>query len=128
MEDEFDVAIRQKLNLGHTIGHSIEKQSSFTISHGCAVAIGTALIAKASTVTGLCSTETLERICSLLRAFSLPTKTMFSAEDLTSHALSDKKRFGKTINLIMPVSIGHCVIQKTPIDTFKSIVEAGLSK
>ena len=33
-EDEFDTSIRQKLNLGHTLGHSIETLSNYNISHG----------------------------------------------------------------------------------------------
>ena len=37
MRDEFDTGERQKLNLGHTIGHGIEAHSNFTISHGKAV-------------------------------------------------------------------------------------------
>src|SRR5699024_10127448 len=48
--DEFDKGNRQLLNLGHTIAHSIEKISNFTIHHGIAVAIGTAIITKASEV------------------------------------------------------------------------------
>ena len=40
MEDEFDNGVRQLLNLGHTLGHAIEKRSGFAISHGHAVAIG----------------------------------------------------------------------------------------
>ena len=126
--DEFDIGVRQKLNLGHTLGHSIEKQSDFTISHGCAVAIGTALIAKASAAANLCSTTTRDRICSLLTNFSLPTQTDFTVKNLAEHALSDKKRFGNSINLIMPEAIGHCVIQKTPLEAFESIIEAGLCK
>ena len=38
-KDEFDKCERQKLNLGHTVGHSIEACSNFKISHGSAVAI-----------------------------------------------------------------------------------------
>lgn len=45
--DEFDRGRRQLLNLGHTIGHAIEACSGFTISHGKAVAIGTAMMARA---------------------------------------------------------------------------------
>ena len=39
-EDEFDNGVRRKLNLGHTIGHAIEKCSDYTIPHGHAVAAG----------------------------------------------------------------------------------------
>ena len=42
-QDEFDRGARQKLNLGHTFGHSVEALSNFAISHGQAVAIGMAI-------------------------------------------------------------------------------------
>ena len=38
--DEFDNGERQKLNLGHTVGHAIEQNSNFSVSHGAAVAMG----------------------------------------------------------------------------------------
>ena len=125
-EDEFDTGSRQKLNLGHTIGHSIEAQSNFSISHGLAVAIGTAIIAKSAVTMGICSEQAYSRICQILQDFSLPIKTTYSAEALTSVALSDKKRFGNSVNLIMPEEIGHCIIHPVPISQFQSTIEAGL--
>ncbi len=41
--DPFDEGERQLLNFGHTIGHSIEVVSEFTITHGHAIAIGMAV-------------------------------------------------------------------------------------
>ena len=46
-QDEFDTGLRMKLNLGHTVGHAVEAESHFSISHGKAVAIGTAIVARA---------------------------------------------------------------------------------
>ena len=126
LEDEFDTGARQKLNLGHTIGHSIEAQSNFTISHGRAVAIGTNIIAKAAIGIGVCSKDTHSRILGILNAFRLPVETTLSANQLVSFALSDKKRFGNTVNLIMPERIGSCIIRPIPVGTFESIIEAGL--
>ena len=126
LEDEFDTGARQKLNLGHTIGHSIEAQSNFSISHGRGVAIGTNIITKTAVACGICDAQTHERIKSLLEAFSLPVETLLSAEQLTTYALSDKKRFGNHVNLIMPERIGHCIIHQIPIDIFKSTIQAGL--
>ncbi len=125
-EDEFDTGARQKLNLGHTLGHSIETQSSFTISHGRSVAIGMNLITKMGAAIGVCDDTTQKRIQDLLEAFSLPIGTALSAEQLTASALSDKKRFGNYINLIIPEQIGHCIISPTPIESFQSTIEAGL--
>ena len=48
MEDEFDTGARRKLNLGHSFGHAVEACSDFSIPHGCAVAIGMAIITRAA--------------------------------------------------------------------------------
>ncbi len=123
--DEFDRGGRQKLNLGHTLGHGIEKESSFSISHGQAVAIGMALIAKAAFAKDYCSGDTLNEILSILEKFSLPTTTAFSAKALYESALSDKKRSGGTVNLIIPKAIGCCEICPTPVSEMLSFIELG---
>lgn len=119
-EDEFDNGARQKLNLGHTIGHGIEAQSNFTITHGQAVAIGMAIIAKS------CCKDIYGRLVSVLEKFHLPTATSFTAKQLFTSALSDKKRSGGTVNLIVPQRIGECSIQPTPVDALESLIEEGL--
>lgn len=125
-EDEFDRGTRQLLNLGHTIGHGIEAQSNFTISHGKAVAIGMAIVSKAASQLGLCDRSVYTEIVRILDQFLLPTATAFSADALYQSALSDKKRSGGTVNLIVPAEIGHCIIRKTNTDDVKSFIEAGL--
>ena len=45
--DEYDNGKRQLLNLGHTIAHAIEIKSEYEITHGRAVAIGMAIMARA---------------------------------------------------------------------------------
>lgn len=125
-EDEFDVGLRQKLNLGHTIGHAIEQQSDFKISHGQAVAMGMAIVSRAAASMQVCSLETADRVCTLLERFNLPVNTSFTAAQLFHSTLSDKKRSGGSINLILPAEIGSCKIQSTPVSALQSFIEAGL--
>ena len=120
MEDEFDTGARMKLNLGHTIGHGVEAKSHFGISHGKAVAIGTAIVSQAS------GCADAPRILAILSQFGLPTATDYTADDLYTYTLSDKKRSGGTVNLIIPRTIGHCDIVPTPVEELKSFIEAGL--
>lgn len=120
MEDEFDTGARMKLNLGHTIGHGVEAKSNFTLSHGKSVAIGMAIVARAS------NCPDTARILSILRQFGLPTTTDDSAEDIFTYALSDKKRSGDLVKLILPNAIGDCSIVPTPVDRLKSFIQAGL--
>ena len=119
-EDEFDTGARQKLNLGHTIGHGVEAQSNFTITHGQAVAIGMAIVAKAG------CRSIYDQLCTVLKKFNLPTTTDFSARQLYTSALSDKKRSGGTVNLIIPREIGYCEIVPTPVEKLQSFIEEGL--
>lgn len=125
-KDEFDCGQRQKLNLGHTIGHGVEAHSRFEITHGKAVAIGMAIVSRAAAATGLCPDDVSSRISSLLMQFGLPTRTDFTAHQLFTAALSDKKRSGKTVNLIVPTRIGNCVIHPTDISNLQSFIQAGL--
>ncbi len=124
--DEFDTGDRMKLNLGHTVGHGVEAKSHFAVSHGEAVAIGMAIVTRASEKRGLCTENTCRRVLKLLKQFGLPTETEDSAEDLYRYALSDKKRSGSTVNLIVPRAIGNCEILPTPVGQLKSFIEAGL--
>ena len=133
-EDEFDTGARQKLNLGHTIGHAIEKNSNYSLSHGRSVALGIAIITKAAAVAGLCPNDVYERIISTLKAFELPTTIQeipsdsgsYDVQNLLGAALSDKKRTADPVNRIIPRQIGDCMIQKTPISQLASIIESGL--
>ena len=125
-EDEFDTGARMKLNLGHTIGHGIEAQSHFEISHGTAVAMGTAIVTRAAQKQGICTKETETAVLDILTKFGLPTSCNCSAEALYRYSLSDKKRSGGTVSLIIPERIGHCRIAPTPVEEIQSFIEAGL--
>lgn len=126
MNDEFDTGCRMKLNLGHTVGHGVEARSNYSVSHGHAVSIGMAIVSKAASQQGLCSTDCCQQILELLKSFRLPTETQYSADDLYTYALSDKKRCGDSIQLIIPREIGCCEIHPMPIPQLKSFIEAGL--
>ncbi len=125
-QDEFDTGLRQKLNLGHTVGHSIEALSHFTVSHGQAVAMGMAIVARASVKYGQFPEKQCDSLISLLQKFTLPTKTDFTAHDLYQVALSDKKRHSNAVTLVVPNEIGRCTLQKTPISELEKFIEAGL--
>ncbi len=125
-EDEFDTGARQKLNLGHTVGHAIEKLSEFKISHGHAVAIGMAVIARASENAGLCENGTTDKLVSTLEKCGLPSVCEYSGEELEGIMLSDKKRAGDSITLVIPKKIGECVLHKIPTDELLEFIKKGL--
>lgn len=118
--DEFDRGQRKLLNLGHTVGHAVEKCSSYAISHGNAVAVGMAIVSRAA------GCRDAGQIVSLLEQFGLPVKTVFSAVQLAQAALSDKKRSGSRLDLIIPHGIGDCRITPTAIEDLQAFIEKGL--
>ena len=124
--DEYDKGSRQLLNLGHTLGHAIEKCSAYQISHGQAVAIGMVLITKAAVKRRWCSAEVLEKLLELTRKFKLPQSCSYSAEELAAAALVDKKRSGDNLNLIVPQALGKSRIEKIAVEELLGIIKDGL--
>ena len=108
--DEFDLGDRMLLNFGHTVGHAIEKLSNYKVTHGCAVAVGMAM------VTRFCLPEASGQLEELLGKYKLPTQTDYAAKDIFEAVLSDKKRAGGEITEIVPVEFGKCELKKIPIE------------
>ncbi len=125
--DEFDTGERQLLNLGHTLGHAIEGCSDYQISHGRAVAIGMAMITRAAGRAGLCSPDCLTRLEELLARYHLPDRCAFTAEELLSFALGDKKRSGDTLTLVIPTGIGVCQLHPIPVEELGQWIAWGLA-
>jgi 3-dehydroquinate synthase len=72
-EDETEGDYRAVLNFGHTLGHAIESATEYKkFLHGEAVAIGMVFATHLSEKRGLCSAETSERICRLIKKAGLP--------------------------------------------------------
>ena len=123
--DEKEQGERKLLNLGHTIGHAIEKCSGFAIPHGHAVAAGLAVIARAAEHLGWSDPGTAKRICDCLVKNGLPISTNFTPEDLAAAAASDKKRAGSDITVVVPAAIGRCVLRKLPVEDLLPLIRAG---
>ncbi len=123
MLDEFDTGERQKLNLGHTLGHAIEKCSNFELSHGHAVAIGICRACKAAEKLGICS-DISRRVEKVIAKNSLPVSTDIPTAELVKVMQIDKKRSNTDINLILPTKIGECILYKTDINRLEEIFTA----
>ena len=111
-QDEFDKGLRGLLNFGHTFGHAIEKLSGFTITHGSAVARGMIIAAKVARVYGF--TDYTDVITKAVKDYGFETGCPYSADELYSVILSDKKRSGADITLVLPKEIGACTLEKMP--------------
>jgi 3-dehydroquinate synthase len=85
-----------------------------------------AVVARASLRKRICGSDTVDGLLSMLRLYSLPDKTGFSAPEIAQAALSEKKRKGGSIDLVVPVSIGRCEIRSFPVGELKAFIASGL--
>ena len=122
IQDELDKGIRNILNFGHTVGHSIEKKSGFEISHGAAVAMGMAIVTAAAEKAGICGDGITEELRGLLTAYGLPVEAPFAVEELIEGILSDKKIEGQKISLIVPQQIGCCIIRRMSVSSAQRLL------
>ena len=120
--DEFDHGERQLLNFGHTFGHSIEALSDFKISHGHAVGLGMLLISRACENKGMCESGISAKIEKALKMFEIDTDIQYSYKELASGAMSDKKRKGDKITLVIPEKLGKCVLYTISADKLEEFI------
>ena len=123
-EDERDTGVRQLLNFGHTIGHAIEKESNYHTSHGQAVALGMLIITRAAVGNGLCGIDCLTLLRAKLKQFGLPYETMYTYHSFEPEIMSDKKRSGDTLTLVIPTALGKCELHKIKISEFSKFISS----
>ncbi|MBR3639945.1 MAG: 3-dehydroquinate synthase, partial [Clostridia bacterium] len=126
--DEFDLGERALLNLGHTFGHGVERASGFRISHGAAVAIGMATVARGAEKLGISEQGTAGSIVSALENLSLPVECpaeigLDSVFDAMTH---DKKRRGETTTVVIPEKIGKCKLLPMKEEELFRLMRAGI--
>lgn len=106
--DPYEGGLRAVLNLGHTIGHAVEKLSNYQLRHGEAVAIGMVAEARLAEHIGLAQpglAAQVENACTLL---GLPVEVPPSiSQDMILSAMRvDKKRSNAKVKYALPVRIG----------------------
>ncbi|MDE5601025.1 MAG: 3-dehydroquinate synthase [Clostridia bacterium] len=121
--DEKEGGLRKLLNLGHTVGHAIEKQSDFEIPHGVAVARGVAIMAKAAYACGELGGNERDVILSLLTKYGieLPCESSDMAEgrNMSEAFAMDKKAEGNgDISAVVIRGLGKCEVSKMTIKQF----------
>lgn len=111
--DEHDSGLRMILNFGHTVGHAVEKLGNYTeLTHGQAVAIGMVAALRLGALRG--DADLSAPLVALLHKIGLPTEMTHDREAIFGALLSDKKKFGSTVNFILVREPGRAEI--TPIE------------
>ena len=108
---------RALLNLGHTVGHAVEKLKDFTLGHGQCVGLGLHAAAFLSKERGLLTEEEYREILLGLKGYDLPLKTEgLQAEKVLAATKKDKKMEQGQIKFILMDGIGKSFIDKTVTD------------
>ena len=124
VEDPFERGRRAVLNLGHTIGHALERLSEYELRHGDAVAIGMVAAGRLAIVQELAEPALADVIEQGLAAWNLPVRCPSQPVEVIWQALfADKKKHGKTLRWILPAEIGRVEIVD---DLPRSLVESVL--
>lgn len=116
-KDPTEKGDRALLNLGHTIGHAIEKSKNFTLYHGECVALGTVAAAYISWKKNLLSMEEYYEVRDMFVPFNLP----ISIDDIDPASIlaltkSDKKMKAGKITFVLLKKIGKAVLDSTVTD------------
>jgi len=110
-EDPFEQGRRAVLNLGHTVGHALEKLSGFALRHGEAVGIGMVAAARIAAELGRADLPLADRIEAVLSAWGLPVRCPpFDAHAIWKAMAHDKKRRGRSLRWVLPRAIGEVEI------------------
>ncbi len=110
-EDPFEQGPRAVLNLGHTVGHALEKLSDFALRHGEAVGIGMVAAARIAAELDQADSSLADRIEALLAAWELPIRCPpFDADAIWGAMAYDKKRRGRSLRWVLPRAVGQVEI------------------
>lgn len=124
-DDERDRGKRQKLNLGHTIGHGIESLSNYKLNHGESIGIGTIYMARAAYKLGLAKDDFYKDLIEAYKNHNLPISYDFDTDKILEVLKHDKKIKNNIINLIIPTEIGQVISKKMNFDDLREFIELG---
>lgn len=106
---------RRLLNLGHTIGHALEKISK-KYNHGEAVAVGIVAAAGVAVRLRALSLEDERRITNLLMSLGLPVAADVEPTALREAMRADKKNYAGRLLFVLPTGIGSCTVRKMAVE------------
>lgn len=118
--DELEGGIRRVLNLGHTLGHAIEK-STREVNHGEAVAMGLSLMAHASVRDGKLDEALAQRIDHLLLRLGFRLEPPVSLHNVIREVKHDKKKSNNMLRIVLPTQIGECCIEERTFEEFEKL-------
>ena len=110
--DEREGNERRILNFGHTFGHALEAETSYTrLLHGEAVAWGMRAAINLGESTGYVSAEDAVDMLEQIESYGpIPPLDGISAENLAARLVHDKKTVQGKVHFVLPVRIGEVTV------------------
>ena len=113
-QDPTEQGLRALLNFGHTLGHALEKQLSFSMLHGHCVGLGCLGAVRLSILKGYLDEDCLLGLRSLMESLGMPVKVEeILKENVVEDTKSDKKMDGDAIRFILLRSVGEAFVDRT---------------
>ena len=113
-QDPTEQGLRALLNFGHTLGHALEKQLSFSMLHGHCVGLGCLGAVRLSILKGYLDEDCLLGLRSLMESLGMPVKVEeILKENVGEDTKSDKKMDGDAIRFILLRSVGEAFVDRT---------------
>ena len=113
-KDPTEQGERALLNLGHTIGHAIEKLKNFKLLHGECVSIG---------MLAFSSDNVRNELISVLNKYNLPTELPLSADGILSALRHAKKANSKGVNAVFVDEIGSFRLEFIDFEKLDELVK-----
>jgi shikimate kinase / 3-dehydroquinate synthase len=110
--DPYEMSQRQSLNLGHTIGHAIEKASRYKLTHGESVAIGLVVETFFAERIGIARKGLHQEISQILKKFYLPVEIpgQIPSELIIGYTQVDKKKSAGVLHFPLLTDVGSVKI------------------
>jgi 3-dehydroquinate synthase len=101
--DERENGLRRILNFGHTIGHAVEAESNYSVSHGEAVSIGMIGALTLSEKLGYLTADERDRLSGIIQKTGLPCRVPanLDTDSIIARLRKDKKRGGGSIHFVL---------------------------
>ena len=79
------------------------------------------IAARIAPLCGLC--DIADELSALLAEYGFDITSPYSAEEIYNALLTDKKRRGGTISVVLPHSVGDCTLVTLPVEELKDLLQ-----
>ena len=110
--DPYEKGQRAILNFGHTLGHAIEKEKNFSLSHGVCVGLGMLAAFDICIKKNKLSEDDRKFLGDLMAIYSLETGTDIDVEKVFEATSNDKKMEAGQIKFVLLNKIGDAYIDR----------------